>query len=82
MGYKGYIQLSLISQQYKEINVSDVRLTEIEKVDRLKGIEFNWIQNDLERLKQPIIGYVAYFQLVNGFEKTLYMSKEQIEKHF
>ncbi|WP_375317204.1 recombinase RecT [Spiroplasma endosymbiont of Virgichneumon dumeticola] len=82
MGYKGYIQLSLRSQQYKEINVSDVRLTEIEKVDRLKGIEFNWIQNDLERLKQPIIGYVAYFQLVNGFEKTLYMSKEQIEKHF
>ncbi|WP_375317214.1 recombinase RecT [Spiroplasma endosymbiont of Virgichneumon dumeticola] len=82
MGYKGYIQLSLRSQQYKEINVSDVRLTEIEKVDRLKGIEFNWIQNDLERLKQPIIGYVAYFQLINGFEKTLYMSKEQIEKHF
>ncbi|WP_342275897.1 recombinase RecT [Spiroplasma endosymbiont of Nebria brevicollis] len=82
MGYKGYIQLSLRSQQYKEINVSDVRLTEMEKVDRLKGIEFNWIQNDLERLKQPIIGYVAYFKLVNGFEKTLYMSKEQIEKHF
>lgn len=82
MGYKGYIQLALRSQQYKEINVSDVRLTEIEKIDRLKGIEFNWIQNDLERLKQPIIGYVAYFKLVNGFEKTLYMSKEQIEKHF
>ncbi|WP_339049262.1 recombinase RecT [Spiroplasma endosymbiont of Colias croceus] len=55
---------------------------EIKKVDRLKGIEFNWIQDDLERLKQPIIGYVAYFQLVNGFEKILYMSKEQIEKHF
>ncbi|WP_339049264.1 recombinase RecT [Spiroplasma endosymbiont of Colias croceus] len=28
MGYKGYIQLALRSQQYKEINVSDVRLTE------------------------------------------------------
>ncbi|WP_425382176.1 recombinase RecT [Spiroplasma endosymbiont of Melieria omissa] len=82
MGYKGYIQLALRSQQYKEINVSDVRLTEIKKIDRLKGIEFNWIQDDLERLKQPIIGYVAYFQLVNGFEKTLYMSNEQIEKHF
>lgn len=82
MGYKGYIQLSLRSQQYKEINVSDVRLGEIKKIDRLKGIEFNWIQNDLERLKSPIIGYVAYFQLVNGFEKYLYMTKEQIEQHF
>jgi recombination protein RecT len=32
--------------------------------------------------KLPIIGYVAYFKMFNGFEKTLYMTKEQIENHF
>ncbi|WP_308149493.1 MULTISPECIES: recombinase RecT [unclassified Spiroplasma] len=82
MGYKGYIQLALRSQQYKEINVSDVRLGEIKKIDRLKGIKFTWIQNELERLKAPVIGYVAYFKLKNGYEKYLYMSKEEIENHF
>ncbi|WP_375318144.1 recombinase RecT [Spiroplasma endosymbiont of Virgichneumon dumeticola] len=82
MGYKGYIQLALRSQKYKEINVSDVRLGEIKKIDRLKGIKFTWIQNELERLKAPVIGYVAYFKLKNGYEKYLYMSKEEIENHF
>ncbi|WP_338960919.1 recombinase RecT [Spiroplasma endosymbiont of Lasioglossum villosulum] len=61
MGYKGYIQLALRSQQYKEINVSDVKFGEIKKIDRLKSMKFNWIQNELERLKEKTIGYVAYF---------------------
>jgi len=82
MGYKGYIQLAMRSQQYKLISTSDVRLGELKKIDRLKGIKFNWIQNELERLKAPIIGYVAYFKMKNGQEKTLYMSKEEIENHF
>lgn len=82
MGYKGYIQLAMRSQQYKTIATSDVRLGELKKIDRLKGIKFNWIQNDLERLKAPIIGYTAYFKMKNGQEKTLYMSKEEIENHF
>ena len=29
----------------------------------------------------PIIGYLAYFRLTNGFEKSLYMTAEEIEKH-
>lgn len=82
MGYKGYIQLAMRSQQYKIISTSDVRQGEFKKIDRLKGIKFNWIQDELERLKKPIVGYCAYFKMKNGQEKTLYMSKEQIEAHF
>lgn len=82
MGYKGYIQLALRTREYKNIAVSDVKLGEIAKIDKLKGISFKWNQNELDRLKQPIIGYVAYFKLRNGFEKYLYMSKEQVEQHF
>ncbi|WP_308699567.1 recombinase RecT [Spiroplasma poulsonii] len=49
--------------------------------DRLKGlvlIESKW------RWTRKITnyGYVAYFKMVNGFEKTLYMTKEQMENHF
>lgn len=82
MGYKGYIQLALRSQQYKDINISDVRDGELKKVDRIKGIKFNWIQDENLRLKAKVVGYVASFKLKNGFYKELYMSKEQVEQHF
>ncbi|PQM30073.1 recombinase RecT [Spiroplasma poulsonii] len=82
MGYKGYIQLAQRSGQYLDMSVSDVKENELVNYDRLKGTSFNWIQNEDEREKLPIIGYVAYFKMVNGFEKTLYMTKEQMENHF
>jgi len=44
-------------------------------------IKFNWIQNDKERLSKPVIGYVSYFKLVNGFESTFYMTKDEVELH-
>ncbi|MBW3059098.1 MAG: hypothetical protein CXB60_08625 [Spiroplasma poulsonii] len=82
MGYKGYIQLAQRSGQYLDMSLSDVKKNELVNYDRLKGTSFNWIQNEDEREKLSIIGYVAYFKMVNGFEKTLYMTKEQMENHF
>lgn len=82
MGYKGFIQLAQRSGFYKTINASEVREGEIVKQDRLSGeIEFNWIDDDAEREKKKIIGYVAYFRLLNGFEKTFYWTKEKCEAH-
>ncbi|UZQ30570.1 MAG: recombinase RecT [Spiroplasma phoeniceum] len=82
MGYKGYIQLAQRSGQYLDMSVSDVRTGELVNYDRLKGTSFNWIQDEDEREKLTIMGYVSYFKMVNGFEKTLYMTKEQTENHF
>ncbi len=28
-----------------------------------------------------VIGYGAYFELINGFRKTVYWTKVQVEKH-
>ena len=82
MGYKGFIQLAQRSGFYKTINASEVREGEIVKQDRLSGeIEFNWIDDDAEREKKKIIGYVAYFRLLNGFEKTFYWTREKCEAH-
>jgi recombination protein RecT len=82
MGYKGYIQLAQRSGQYKAINATDVREGEIKNWNRMTGeITFEWIQDDEERLKKPVVGYAAYFQLHNGFEKTLFMSVKQLEAH-
>lgn len=81
IGWKGFIQLAQRSGQFKRINCSDVREGEIVKRDRLTGeIEFEWL-DDAEREKKPVIGYVAYFELLNGYQQTLYMSKAEVEAH-
>lgn len=82
MGYKGFIQLAQRSGYYKTINATEVREGEIAKIDRLSGeIEFEWIEDEKEREKAKIIGYVAYFKLLNGFEKSLYWSVEKCKAH-
>lgn len=82
MGYKGFIQLAQRSGYYKTINATEVREGEIKKFDRLSGeIEFEWIASEEERKKAKIVGYVAYFKLLNGFEKMLYMGVEDLNAH-
>jgi len=82
MGYKGMIQLALRTGAYDRINVSDVREGELISYDRLReDAEFEWIDDETERNKRPIIGWVGYFRLRNGMEKTIYMSKSAVEAH-
>lgn len=78
LGYKGFIQLSMRSNQFKTINASDVRDGEYKGINRLSGdIKFKWIDKDREKLK--IIGFVAYFKLLNGFSKSIYMTAEELK---
>ena len=82
MGYKGIVQLAVRSGQFATINVSDVKAGELVSRDRLTGnIQFKWIENEEERTKAEVIGYVGYFRLKGGYEKIFYMSKEEIVKH-
>lgn len=82
LGYKGYIQLALRSGQYKNINTLEVKRGELKSYNRLtEELEFEWVENDLEREKLPTIGYVAALTLVNGFSKLIYWSKEKMEVH-
>lgn len=81
IGAKGLEQLAVRSKEYKRINVTDVREGELVEFNRLTGdLRFNWLE-PAERISKPIVGYVAYFRLNNGLEKTLYMSVEEIELH-
>ncbi len=82
IGYKGFIQLAMRSDQFKTLHSTDVRKGEITSRDRLTGeMEFQWIDDDNERNKVPCIGYVAYFKLTNGYEATLFMSMEELNNH-
>lgn len=82
IGYRAYGQLALRSGLFKCINDTDVREGELVNRNRLTGqIDFNFEQDDKRRSELPIIGYVSYFQLLNGFESTLYMSVEELKAH-
>jgi len=76
LGYKGLIQLAQRTGQYQTISASEVREGQIKEYDPLKGVEFDWTITEGE-----VIGYVAYFKLINGFEKYLYMSLKELEAH-
>lgn len=79
MGYKGFVQLSMRSGQFSTINVTDVREGEIIGTNRLTGeIKFEWKE---DRDSLPVIGYVAYMRLINGFEKSLYMTVKELREH-
>lgn len=78
IGYKGYIQLALRSGQYKNINVTPICEGELVKWNPLT----EEIEIDFEsRKSDAVIGYAAYFELLNGFRKTVYWTREQVEKH-
>jgi recombination protein RecT len=82
LGYKGFIQLAQRSGQFKRINSTDIREGEYKGIDRRSGeIDFDFIDDDTERNKKPIIGYLGYFRLLNGFEKELYMTVEELNGH-
>lgn len=82
IGWKGFVQLAQRSGEFKKINATDVKEGEIKSIDRLSGdIEFEWIQDDAKRIEANTIGYAAYFELRSGFEKTLYMTKSELEAH-
>jgi len=77
MGYKGFIQLAQRSGQYKTISAAPVYDGQLVSEDPLKGFEFDWSN----KKSDTIIGYAGYFALINGFEKTLYMSVKDLQKH-
>ena len=82
IGAKGFCQLAARSGKYKTINVSDVREGEIKGRDRMTGeVMFSWIEDDEERSKRKIIGYVGYFRLINGYEKTVYKTVSELTAH-
>jgi recombination protein RecT len=78
MGWRGFVQLGMRTGQYKTINACIVYEGELVSRNRFTGeMEFDENRRDSE----TIIGYVAYFKLVNGFEKWLYMTIEEVKAH-
>jgi len=78
MMYKGYVQLAMRTAQYEALNCAEVYEGELVSRNRVTGqIVFDYDK----KASDKIIGYCAYLKMVNGFEKYLYMTYEEVEKH-
>ena len=82
LSYRGMLQLAMRSGQYKAINVTDIREGEIASYNPIEdAYEFTPETDINKRLELPVVGYYAYFEMINGFKKGIYWSKEQIDAH-
>lgn len=80
LGYRGMLQLAQRSGQFETLNITDIREGEITDHNRMTGeLSFKWIEVD--RDKKETIGYLAYFKLLNGFSKNLYMTVGELKSH-
>lgn len=78
LGYKGYIQLAQRSGQYKALNALAIYEGQL--------IDWNPLTEEFTfdykgKVSDEVIGYVGFFELLNGFKKTVYWTKHEIESH-
>lgn len=86
MGWKGYIQLALRSNNFRKIVVTDVRKGEVTGFNpfddryEIKPVEFEkrMAKDDKGNFIVPIVGYYTKLEFVNGFTKEMYMSYEDM----
>lgn len=77
MGYKGYIQLAQRSGLFKTISAAPIFEGQLIEQNPLTGFVFDFTKKSSDR----IVGYAAYFELLNGFSKTLYMTEKELNDH-
>lgn len=78
IGYKGYIQLAQRSGQYKALNAIAVYEGQMASWNPLtEEFAFNYDG----KTSDEVIGYVGFFELLNGFKKTVYWTKQEVEEH-
>lgn len=85
VGWKGYIQLALRSNNYKKLIATDVRKGEINGFNPFDDCyEITPLDFEKRNAKEkgewvvPVIGYYAKMVMVNGFTKEVFMTHEDM----
>lgn len=81
LGKNGLVQLAVRTGLYRDIDTIEVRQGEYQGRDKRTGKPtFEFIEDDEEREKLPIIGYLAWFEMANGFTKSVYFPHDKMLK--
>jgi len=82
LGANGYKQLAMRTGQYKDIDFIVIHQGEYKGRDKFTGKQtFEFIEDDDEREALPIVGFLAYFELTNGFRKSVFWTKKKMVDH-
>ena len=82
LGYRGLVQLAIRSGQYRRLSAMAIKQGELISFDPLtEEIEVKLIEDVDAREDAPTIGYYAYFELINGFKKSMYWTRRKMERH-
>lgn len=77
IGYKGYIQLAMRTGEYRRLNAVPVYKNQFVSWNRItEDLKLNDVEPSGE-----VHGYVAFFKLNNGFEKTMYWTHDEMMHH-
>ena len=77
LGYKGYIQLAQRSGQFKTLASCPIYEGQIVEQNPLTGYVFDFTKPS----NTKVVGYAAFFELINGFQKMMYMTIEEMKSH-
>lgn len=78
IGWKGFVQLAQRTGQYRALNVIEVYENQFNSYNRLtENLQADFDLNP----SGSVIGYVAYFELINGFKKTVFWHVDDVIKH-
>ncbi|RGD86716.1 recombinase RecT [Thomasclavelia ramosa] len=82
LGYKGLLQLAIRTSEYIDIDAIEIKEGEYKGRDKFTGRpKFEFVEDDDIRENLPVVGYMAYFEMKNGYIKRLYWSKTKMENH-
>lgn len=74
---KGLIQLAQRSGQFKNISAAPIYEGQLVESNPLTGFKFDFTKKTSDK----VVGYAGYFELLNGFEKTMYMTVDELKSH-
>ena len=86
IGYRGLVELAIRTGQYRDMNTVEIYEDEIKEYNpilgKLKFVEdFSQCTQRTNGQDDKIVGYYAFYELLTGFSKGLYMTKEQVINH-
>lgn len=78
LGYKGLIELAERSGQFKNIIDEVVYEGQLIKKNKFTG-EYEFDED--AKTSDTVVGYMCRIDLINGFSKTIFWTKEEVENH-
>lgn len=78
LGFKGLIELAERSGQFKNIIDEVVYEGQLVKKNRFTG---EYVFDEDAKTSNKVVGYMARMDLITGFSKTIYWTKEEVEAH-